>query len=153
MKKLISLFLTAVSLLTLRALACAAEFGPQEMWPAVTAATDLRSFQYRVVRFAAAQTCSVASHALSAAATELPCGILQNNPNSGEVASIAYAGPSKAVAGATLTARALLTTNGSGQVIDAVSGSIVIGRAMEAVAVSERASVMLAFPMRAGSVA
>lgn len=152
MKKFLTQILTAVGLLSLRVQACAAEFGAQDTWPAVTAATDLRSYQYRLMRFAAAQTVNVASNAVSAAATEIPCGVLQNNPNSGEAASIAYSGLSKAVAGATLTARGLLTTNGSGQVIDAVSGAVIIGRAMEAVAVSERASVLLAFPMRAGSV-
>lgn len=136
-----------------RAQACWGEFGAQETWPAVTAAVDLSGYQYRVVRFSAAQACNVASHALSAAATELPCGILQNKPKSGEAATIAFAGASKAVAGATVTARALLTTNGSGKVIDAVSGSIVIGRAQEAGATDEIISVVLMPPVRWGSVA
>lgn len=130
-----------------------AEFGAQETWPAVTAAADLTSYQYRVMRFAGAQTCNVASNAVSAAPTEIPCGVLQNKPKSGEAAVIAYQGPSKAVAGATLTARALISTNGSGQVIDAVSGSIVIGRCQESVAVGETASIVLMPPVRWGSVA
>lgn len=137
----------------LRLLGCPAELGEQTCWPAVTAASDLRSYQNRVMRFPAAQTCNVASNAVSAAAAQIPGGILQNNPNSGQPASIAYSGLSKGWAGATTTARALATTNGSGQVIDAVSGDIVIGRFMEAGATDDRVSMLLFPPVRWGSVA
>jgi hypothetical protein len=155
--KSIQLFLAAllgmVAGFSARAQACWGEFGSQETWPAVTAAVDLSGYQYRVMRFSAAQACNVASHALSAAAEELPCGVLQNKPQSGEAAAIAFAGASKAMAGASVTARALLTTNGSGKVIDAVSGSIVIGRAQEAGATDEIISIVLMPPVRWGSVA
>ena len=137
----------------LRLLGCPGEFGDQSLWPAVTAASDLRSYQYRAVRFAAAQTCNVASNDVSAAATEIPSGILQNNPNSGQPASIAYAGLTKAWAGDTITARALLTTNGSGKVVDAGSGDIVFARAMEAGAADDRISVLVFPPVRWASVA
>ncbi|MDZ4342344.1 MAG: hypothetical protein U1E51_07890 [Candidatus Binatia bacterium] len=156
MKSIQMLFVALLAMVagfSARAQACWGEFGAQDTWPAVTAAVDLSGYQYRVVRFSAAQACNVASHALSAAPTEIPCGILQNKPKSGEAATVAYAGPSKAMAGATVTARALISTNGSGQVIDAVSGSIVIGRAQETGAVSEIISVVLMPPVRWGSVA
>lgn len=135
-------------------LAARAEGGPNEVWPAVTAAVDLTDYQYRVMRFGAAQTCNVASNDVSAAAAEIPSGILQNNPNSGQAATVAHTGRSKAVAGAAVTARALLTTNGSGKVIDAGSGDVIFARAMEAAgAADERISVLLFPAVRGGSVA
>ena len=153
MKTLVLMLISVLAGFAQRALGCPAEFGEQQCYPAVTAASDLRSYQYRIVRFSAAQTCNVASNAVSAAGAQLPAGVLQNNPNSGEAASIAYAGLSKVWAGATTTARAVLTTNGSGQAIDAVSGDIVVGRFLEAGASDDRVSALLAFPVRWGSVA
>ena len=150
----ITALLGALCGFALKAQASFAEFGEQVLWPAVTAAVDLSGYQYRIMRFSAAQQCNVASHALSAAAAQLPCGVLQNKPKSGEAASIAYMGPSKVMAGAAVTARALITTDGSGKAIDAVSGSLVIGRAQEAAgATDEIIGVVLMPPVRWGSVA
>lgn len=153
MNKLLTLALAALAGFSSRALALHGEFGPNETWPAVSAAADLSGYQYRVMRFSAAEACNVASNAVSADRFEIPAGILQNNPSSGRAATIAFFGPSKAYAGASVAARELITTDGSGMVIEAVSGSIVIGRAIEAAAVNDIFSVMLFPPVRAGSVA
>lgn len=137
-----------------RALACWGEFGPLESWPAVRANADLTNFKYRIMRFDAAQTCNVASNDVSAAPTEVPVGVLQNNPASGQAANIAYFGHSKVMAGAAITARAYITTNGSGKAVAATSGDMTIGIAVEAAgATDEIISALLFPPVRGGSVA
>ena len=131
-----------------------AEFGPQEIIPGLSAAADLSAYQYRVVRLSAAKAVNVASNNLGTSAVGLAAGILQNKPSAaGRAASVAVSGLSKAVAGATVTVNALVTHDGSGYVIDAVSGSTVIGRALEAAAAQETFSVMLQPPVKWGSVA
>lgn len=131
-----------------------AEFGEQEAWPAVRAATDLSGYQYRIMRFSAAETCNVASNAVSAAAAEAPAGVLQNTPSSGQAAGIAYGGFTKVMAGAAVTARAFITTNGSGKAIAAVSGDMVMGRAVLAAAATDEIISAVIFPaVRGGSVA
>ncbi len=147
------IILSILALFAQRALAMHGEFGPNETWPAVRAATDMSALQYRVVRFAAAETCNIASNAVSMDALEAPAGILQNNPASGQAATIAFFGPSKAWAGATISAREYITTNGSGKVIEAVSGDVIIGRTIEAAATDDIVSVMLFPPVRGGSAA
>ena len=154
MKTLKLMILSALAGFAARALACRAEFGAQDAWPAVQANFDATGYQYRAVRFDAAQTCNVASNAVSADGLEAPAGILQNNPNSGQAATIAYAGLSKAVAGAAITTREYITTNGSGKVITAVSGDMVFGRALEAVGAADEVVSVLLFPaVRWGSAA
>ena len=152
--KTLKLIVTALMAYAVRALAAHAEFGPQQSWPAVQANFNATSYQYRVMRFDAAQTCNVASNAVSADGLEAPAGILQNNPLSGQAADIAYAGLSKAVAGAAITTREYITTNGSGKVITAVSGDMVMGRALEAVGAEDQVVSVLLFPaVRWGSAA
>lgn len=108
-----------------------ANFG-QQMTRTVTAARDMRvNFQYTVQRQAGAGTCDIASHS-AASHTLGPVGILQTKPDSGHAATIAYAGISKVVIGAAVTANAVLATNASGRAIDATSGFVIIGRALEA---------------------
>lgn len=153
MKTLLSLILAPLAAFASRLLSMHGEFGQQETWPAVTAATDCSALQYRVMRFAAAETCNIASNAVSADRFEAPAGILQNNPTSGHAATIAFFGPSKAWAGATINAREYLTTNGSGKAIEAASGDVIIGRAIEAAATDDIFSVMLFPPVRGGSAA
>lgn len=131
-----------------------AEFGPQQIIPGLAAAADLSLYQYRVMRLSAAKAVNVASHNLGASAVGLAVGILQNKPAAaGRAASVAQSGLSKAVAGATVTVNALVTHDASGYVIDAVSGSTVIGRALEAGAAQEIITVQLQPPVKWGSVA
>lgn len=95
------------------------------------AASDLTNTRYHIMRWVAAGTCNIASHA-AATAVLGPMGILQNKPTSGAAATIGFAGESKVVAGGSLTANTLITTNGSGRAAAATSGDIIIGRVLEA---------------------
>lgn len=153
MKKLFLFLLGLAAGFSARALAMHGEFGGQETWPAVSAAFDATGYQYRVMRFAAGETFNVASNAVSMDRFEAPAGILQNNPSSGRAGTISFFGPSKAVAGGTVAAREYITTNGSGKVIEAASGDVIIGRAIEAAATDDVFSVMLFPPVRGGSAA
>lgn len=130
-----------------------AEFGEQSTYTGLVAAADLSAYQYRAVRLSAAKNVNVASNNLGSSAVGAACGVLQNKPQSGEAATVAHTGLSKAVAGATVTVNALATHDGSGYIIDAVSGSMVIGRILEAGAAQEVVTVQLQPPIRWGSVA
>lgn len=141
-------------LLLVAILACWVEFGEQECWPAVPAAFDATNWQYRIMRFSGDEACNVASNAVSSARNEIPSGVLQNNPASGQAATIAYAGVTKIVAGAAVNARALITTNGSGQAVAAASGDMVVGRCITGCANAGEMIAALVFPaVRWGSVA
>jgi hypothetical protein len=59
-------------------------------------------------------------------------GILQNKPAVGQAADVGILGVSKAVAGAALSAGALLMTDSSGRVITRTSTNPVVGQAIEA---------------------
>ncbi len=130
-----------------------AEFGPQDIYPGLVAAADLSAFQYRVMRLSAAGQVNVASHAL-AASVNAAIGVLQNKPGAaGRAASVAFSGLTKAVCGATVTVNQMLSHDGSGYVIDAVSGANIIGRALEAGAAQEVIRVQLQPPVRWPAVA
>jgi hypothetical protein len=139
-----------------------AEFGAQD---AVTAraAVDLSSHQYLVMRLSSAPAglgaggapgCNIASHNLGTSAAGLAAGVLQNNPQSGQAATIAYQGWSKVKVGAQTTANALATHDSSGFAINAVSGSTVIGRFAEAsTGALQVVGIRLFPPVKWGSVA
>ena len=93
---------------------------------------DARTNQYHIMRADAAGITDVASNP-GGDANEV-IGVLQNKPNSGQAATIAYLGETKVVAGGTASVNALLTTNGSGRAVDATSGDFVVGQALEAAA-------------------
>jgi hypothetical protein len=59
-------------------------------------------------------------------------GILQNTPVQGGPADVGIFGPSKAVAGAAISAGALVQSDTAGRVITQTGSGIVIGRAIEA---------------------
>lgn len=122
-----------------------AEFGPQETITGFAAAADLSGKQYHFVRASAANACNQSSLGGDAAML----GVLQNNPNTGQAATIAQAGMSKVYAGAAVSANALVTTNGSGRAVTAASGDMVAGRALEASGNDgEVITVMLQAPVR-----
>jgi hypothetical protein len=132
-----------------------ADFGPQDCYQGLAAAADLSAYQYRVVRLTTtANQVNVASHAL-AASPLAAIGILQNKPAAaGRAATVAYSGQSKAVAGAAVTLGQMVSHDGSGYVIDAVSGANIIGRALEAAgAAGEIIKVQLQAPVRWPAVA
>ena len=76
-------------------------------------------------------------------------GVMQNNPGRGEAMTIAYAGPSKVVAGGALTVNALITSNASGRAAAVTSGDLVAGRVLEAAgADGDVISCLLFHPVR-----
>ena len=153
MKAIFITLLALASAFAQRALVAWAEFGPQIVIPGLTAATSLNNHQYGVVRLAAATTVNIASEVNVAGALKTAIGVLQNKPYVNEPATVAFAGLSKVIAGGTITAGAYVSYNSSGHVIDAVSGDVVIGRALEAATTAlELATVMLMPPVRGGSV-
>lgn len=94
------------------------------------AAADLSAKQYHIVRLSAANLCNQASLATDSDTI----GVLQNKPQSGEFATVAFAGLSKVVAGAAITAGDVFSSNGSGRAITVVSGDLgmSVGRAITA---------------------
>jgi len=97
------------------------------------AAADLSDKQFYIVEITGADTVNVCD-----AATDVPFGVLQNDPKSGETAVIAYADGeiTKVVSDGSVTAIAIgdqLGTNASGKAVKkATSGELVLGRALEA---------------------
>ena len=136
------------------ALGCKAEFGEQFTIPGLTAAASLNHHQYGVVRFAAATTVNIASEVLVSGALKTAIGVLQNKPYVNEPAQVCVMGLSKVFAGGTITAGAPISYDSSGHVIDAVSGDVVIGRAMQAATTAgEKVTALILPPVRWGSVA
>jgi len=97
------------------------------------AAADLSAKQFYIVEITAADTVNVCS-----AATDVPFGVLQNDPKSGETAEIAYADGeiTKVVSDGSTTAIAIgdqVGTDASGKAVKkTISGELVLGRALEA---------------------
>ena len=103
-------------------------FENEQLRTSFSAAGDLSANQYRVVRLSGVMTVNLAS--LNTAKTAI--GVLLNKPSAaGRAASVALSGVTKAYAGASVTAAGLLTHDSSGQVIAAISGSMIIGHALE----------------------
>lgn len=74
------------------------------------AGASLSNRQYRFVKFTGAGLIDVCN-----AATNIACGVLQNNPDNGEAAVVAYAGYTKIEGNAALTAGQLVGTSADGQ--------------------------------------
>jgi hypothetical protein len=81
------------------------------------AAADLTSSQYLAIKVDANGKAALAG------AGESCIGILQNNPNSGQPATVRVAGVSKMVASGALTAGALIASDGAGKAKAAVKGT------------------------------
>jgi hypothetical protein len=96
----------------------------------VRAAANLTAHQYTLVRLSAAGRVNQASDSANVALL----GVLQNKPTTDQHATVADFGVSKIVAGAATTVGAYVTTNSSGRGIDATSGTMIIGRWLEAAA-------------------
>ncbi len=85
----------------------------------LNAAADLSAGQFHAVRLSAAKTV-----ALGSTAGEPIIGILQNKPAAaGQAATVAFAGTTKAVAGAAVSAGAQLKVNASGRLVAAAAGT------------------------------
>jgi hypothetical protein len=130
-----------------RTLACPAEFGEQLSIPGFAAAADLTAFQYLAVRASAANAVNLCSEVAGVSgAAKMPIGILQNKPNTNEAAIVSVLGMSKWKAGGTVTVNGLITHNSSGRCVDAVSGDIVLGRALEGTTVDGAIITALILP-------
>lgn len=84
----------------------------------VTASADLSAKQFRFVKVSGDFTATVC-----AAATDIPCGVLQDKPTSGTAAAIMVDGISKVVAGGTIAAGALVGTDANGAAVALVAGT------------------------------
>jgi hypothetical protein len=118
-----------------------AEFGTQETLT-LEANADLSAKQYTFMKYVATEKADLAT---SATGTEL-LGVLQNKPQSGEFATVAYAGLSKLVAGGAITAGAILTTNTSGRAAAVASGQVGAARAISAAGADGEVITALLFP-------
>jgi len=104
-------------------------FEQQQTKLTVPANTDLSAKQFFVVKLT--NSSGTAQAALCGAGAE-SFGILQNKPAAqGRAAEVAVAGASKAVAGGTVTAGSKVASDSAGKVVDAVSGDIAVGWALE----------------------
>jgi hypothetical protein len=79
---------------------------------------DLRSSQFHFVEYQAAEKVQICS-----ATTAIACGILQNNPNSGDTAVVMHEGVSKLKAGEAITFGNLIGPNAKGAGAPRTAGS------------------------------
>lgn len=107
----------------------------------VDAGADLTAKQFHCVKLNGS-----GKFVSGSASGEKIVGILQNKPDSGEVADVMINGVSKAVAGAAIAAGAQIMANASGRVITAATtGSTIIGWALDAASADgEIISIILA---------
>ena len=108
----------------------------------LTAAADLSSSQYYFVKLASATTVNVCT-----AITDLPIGILQNTPTSGQAADVRIFGVSKASADGTITAGRWIGTSADSQAGGITPGSdttvYVMGQAIQAASAGETFTMFL----------
>jgi len=84
----------------------------------LVAAADLSALQYTFVKLDASGQAAAA-----AAATDIPIGVLQNAPTSGQEAEVLVAGGTKIVAGAAIGEGALVGTSATGKAVALVAGT------------------------------
>jgi len=103
--------------------------GPQIKIPGLTASADLSAKQYYFVKMSGEKTVTVC-----AGATDIPCGVLQNKPTSGQAAEVCAIGVSKVSGDADLDAGHLIGTSGDGQADRKIAGTdtteYVVGQVM-----------------------
>jgi hypothetical protein len=107
-----------------------------------TASADLSAKQYHFVKMSGNDTVTV-----TAAITDVPIGVLQNNPASGGVAEVALFGVTKVVADGTLAAGNLIGTSADGQADAIAAGTdttvYIMGHAVSAAAAGETTTMIL----------
>ncbi len=82
------------------------------------AAVALTAYQYHGMKMSANRTCTI-----FAAETDVPVGVLQNTPGSGEEAEVLVIGRSPIVLGGTIVAGNPFYFDGSGHAIASVAGT------------------------------
>ena len=115
---------------------------PQISIGTLTAAADLSSNQYYFVKLASATTVNVCS-----AVTDVPIGVLQNTPTSGQSAEVCVLGVSKVSADATLAAGNVIGTSSDGQAQPLTVGTettvYTCGQAITAAGAGETATALI----------
>lgn len=84
----------------------------------LVAAADLSALQYTFVKLDSAGKAAAAT-----AATDIPCGVLQNAPTAGQEAEVLIVGGTKIVAGAAIGEGALVGTSSTGKAVALVAGT------------------------------
>jgi hypothetical protein len=84
----------------------------------LVAAADLSALQYTFVKLNASGQAAACS-----AATDIPIGVLQNAPTSGQEAEVLVVGGTKIVAGAAIGEGALVGTSSAGKAVALVAGT------------------------------
>ena len=92
--------------------------GPQLKLTGVTASADLSAKQYYFVKSSGNNTVTVC-----AAVTDIPVGVLQNSPTSGQAAEVVFMGISKVSGDADLAAGNVIGTSADGQAAAYVAGT------------------------------
>ena len=147
-KRLFEAVLATLFVYVEKALGTPAEGGPQDTLPGYSASSDYSTLSATRYIFVQATGARTAMQAINPTSTAL-LGVMQNNPARGEAMTIAYAGPSKVVAGGSLTVNALITSNSSGRAAAVTSGDMVAGRVLEAAgADGDVISCLLFHPVR-----
>lgn len=117
-------------------------YAGQQICATFEAAADLSGKQYHFVKLSAANTVNVCS-----AITDIPIGILQNKPGSGEAATVCLFGISKVSADGTLAAGNLIGTSADSQADAITAGTdttvYTMGQALEAAAAGDTVSMFL----------
>lgn len=105
--------------------------GPQ-VRQSFQAAGDLRTNQYRFIKSNGTKDQVV----IAAAITDAIIGVVQNNPNTDQEATVCLEGDTKVVAGAAITVNAVLGTDAQGRAVPVVIGvdetQFALGRALSA---------------------
>lgn len=131
------------------ALAAWAEFGEQKMLPGYKANSAYTTLGSNTKYIIVAQVGAYGAVQATDPTSSTILGVMQNQPDRGKAVSIAYAGPTKVVAGGALTAGAIITTNASGRAAVVRSGDVAIGRVLEtAGADGDVVSALLFHPVR-----
>jgi hypothetical protein len=99
--------------------------GPQSKLVGVTASADLSAKQYLFVKMSGEKTVTVC-----AAATDLPIGVLQNAPTSGQEAEVAFSGITKLIGTADLNFGDQIGTSSGGHAVAKSAGTTdyIVGR-------------------------
>ena len=117
-------------------------YAGQQICATFAAAADLSAKQYYFVKLSAANTVNVCT-----AITDIPIGILQNKPESGEAATVCLFGISKVSADGTLAAGNIIGTSADSQADAIAAGTdttvYTMGQALETAAAGDTVSMFL----------
>jgi hypothetical protein len=106
------------------------ELSDSQVVLSIPAGADLSAKQYTFVKISGTGVIAVA------AATDIPIGVLLNNPASGETAAVAVSGVVKLEASAAINANKIIGTTATGTAVTLVTGTdttkFIVGRAITA---------------------